>query len=377
MWAFLTIVVFLILSAICALLAYTFREDFKKLRDAFSTEYASKITLLQAEKADKLKELAEYEQNFAEKKIKLAELRHQLSITRVTSKLMQARSGYRRAIITGIQDMTNNIAKARDELVEYYTDKRQEETDVHRTIMEDLSNKASLLDQKKNNLENDLLKKEKQFREDMAMLETRLAQLEQDIQNTQEQKGSVVWEERPDGRVILVNSQFNFVIINAGSKDGIKNGQRFKVFQYDSNRIPIEKGFIICRVLGERISYAQIVLNIDPINPILEGDIISSPIFGRGKVVTIAVIGKIRGYTSIDPELNKALRKKLARDIQEYGAVFSEEVTPNCDLVVVSALVAEEDEESIGEEELEQLRLTKEFDIHILHEKEFLRYIAN
>ena len=117
MWAFLTIVVFLILSAICALLAYTFREDFKKLRDAFSTEYDSKISLLQAEKADKLKELAEYEQNFAEKKIKLAELRHQLSITRVTSKLMQVRSGYRRAIITGIQDMTNNIAKARDELV--------------------------------------------------------------------------------------------------------------------------------------------------------------------------------------------------------------------------------------------------------------------
>lgn len=378
MWTLLTIVVFLTLSVINGLLAYTYRQEHKQKVSRFEPNFESKLKEAREELKKVEADLNEYTAQVSEKQLKVAELRHKLSIARTTSKLMQARVEYRSAMVQSIREMTSNIAAARDQLVGYYDEKRGKESDEHRSSLEDLQNKTSSLEQRKNNLDNRIIDMEKVFRDEMARLRTKVDQKRQDIENVQAGRLVTVREDEVDGRVLFVDNQFNFVIIDAGAKQGIKFGQRFKVFQYDSNRVPVEKGFIICRVLGDHVSYGQIIKVNDKINPLLEGDLISSPIYSRDHKVKVAVIGRIEGYRSYaDEDMDAIMTMRLKRDIEEYGAIFSPIVSADCDFVVVSQAVLQEKDEGEPSDELRALRLAREFDLQILTEKEFLRFIAN
>ncbi len=379
MWAFLTIVVFLILSAINGLLAYTFKNELKKKKINFNTVYQAKLDAKTEELAKIQKELDDYKKKVAEKKLKIAELTHQLSIARFTSKLMQARVEYRNAMVSSIRSMTENIAKVRDELVSYYNTKREEETNAHRTALEDLQNKAASLEQRKADLDQQIIAREKAFRDEMSRLSTQVDQIRQDIDNFQKLKLPSVREEEADGRVLLVNNQYNFVIVNIGKKDHVTFGQRFKVYQYDDNRVPREKGFVICRMLGDHYCYAQIVSVVDKANPIIEGDLISSPLYSRDHRIKIAVVGQLRGFLAIatDEKMKKAMQEKLRRAIEQYGAIYSPEVTADCDYVVVSDKVAAMKEEGELTPEQKQYKLAKEYDLPIISEDEFLRYLGD
>ncbi len=55
------------------------------------------------------------------------------------------------------------------------------------------------------------------------------------IQTTQEQKINTVTPGKAEGKVLVVNKEFSFLVINLGSKDGIKEADEFFVYHNDTN----------------------------------------------------------------------------------------------------------------------------------------------
>ncbi len=376
MWMFLTIVVFIVFSAITGLLGYTIQDKTKQLKSdksdlelriqTFTNEYNALKT-----------QFDEYNAQVTAKRLQIAELMQELTVTRVLSDHIQSRGEYREALVKSIRDMTSTLAAARDELVAYYNGKREAEENDFRNILEDLTSKTSELEARKTSLDGRIIELDRSFNDDVVRLQTRVNQIQQDIENIQARITVVETEEETDGKILRVDNINMFVVINAGSRDGIKPGQRFKVFQYDTNRVPGEKGFIICRTIYDYVSFAQIVKVEDSINPILEGDYIASPLYSRGEKIKIAVVGHIDGYRTIDEEKIPLMIRKLKRDIEEFGAAFSEQITPDLNLVVISREVAEKPDEGVPTPDMLQYRRAKEYRIPIMLEDEFLRYIAN
>lgn len=376
MMMFLAIVVFFVFAAITGLLAYTIQDKTKQLKGEKST-FDLKIQT-HTNEYNKLKaQFDEYNGQVAAKRLEISELMQELSVTRALNQHLRARGEYRDSLVRSIRDMTSNIAAARDQLVAYYNSKREAEENDFRNILEDLTSKTSELESRKVSLDGRIIELDRSFNDDVVRLQTRVNQIQQDIENIQARITVVETEEETDGKILRVDNVNMFVIINAGTRDGIKPGQRFKVFQYDGNRVPREKGFVICRTIYDYVSFAQIIKVEDSINPILDGDYIASPLYSRSEKIKIAVVGSIDGYRTIEEEKAPLMVRKLKRDIEEFGALFSEEITPDLGLVVISREVAEKPDEGVPTPEMLRYRRAKEYRIPIMLEDEFLRYIAH
>jgi len=55
------------------------------------------------------------------------------------------------------------------------------------------------------------------------------------VQTVQEQKINTVTAGKAEGKVLVVNKEFSFLVINLGSKDGVKEGDEFEVYHNDTN----------------------------------------------------------------------------------------------------------------------------------------------
>ncbi|MFA4986695.1 MAG: hypothetical protein WC712_08940 [Candidatus Brocadiia bacterium] len=377
MWIFLTGIVFLILAAIFGLIAYNSQVDLKKGNQTFEARFEGQLKRLKADVVKKTAEMAELNAQIAAKKLESATLEHQMNLAVSEKEMLQTRIKKLESLVRTTQEMTQNIATCRDELVTYYSNKLAAETDSNRIAKEDLLSEISTLERRKTDLENRRLEIAKSTREEKSRVSTDVDQTMQDIESFQAGRNVYEREDEIDCKIILVNNLYNFVIIDAGAKEGIKFGQRFKVFQYDSNRVAVDKGLVICRIIGDHVSYAQVVRLNSTLNPVLEGDFIASPLYSRSHTVKIAVIGKLAGYRSIDKDSQSALDAKLVRDIEAYGAAYSANVTDDCDFVVVSDEVASKTDEGVPDENMKQLRTAKEDDIVLISEIEFLQYLAD
>ncbi|MDZ7815550.1 MAG: BRCT domain-containing protein [Planctomycetota bacterium] len=376
LYIFLAVVVFLALGAINGLLAYTFVDKYEKQRTDLKT--IEDTYRRHQRDYDELKgKYDEYLDKVQQKRIQISSLVHELTLARLNSRRLEARTGYREALVQAIRDMTSNLAQVAEGLVNYYDTKREEISGELRNQIEDLSSKIASLERRKSTLEVKIDSLDDEFSDELTRLETKVNQVQQDIENAQSRRSTLIAETEIDGKVLVVNNVQNFAIINVGSRDGILPGQRFKVFHYDTDRVPQEKGFIICRTVYDYVAYAQIVDIADSVvHPLLQGDYIASPLFSRDQTIKIAVIGDLKGYKAVDEASREAMKNRLKRDIEEFGAVFSEDIDPDCTICVVSTEVANLGDEGVPTEGQRRLKAARELQIPVMHEDEFLRFLA-
>jgi hypothetical protein len=124
--------------------------------------------------------------------------------------------------------------------------------------------------------------------------------------------------ERPDGRVVWVDSGAESVWINLGSADGLQRKMTFSVYDQSDTRVGTDriKGRIeVARVMESHLAEAR-VLEDQLAYPIMDGDKIYSPSFQKGREIHFALVG----FIDMDGD-GKSDLEKVERIIETNGGV--------------------------------------------------------
>ena len=132
-----------------------------------------------------------------------------------------------------------------------------------------------------NEEKNKLVSQKTEISQQAANLKTRLNEFEREVFNI------------PDGRINRVNSNLKTVIIDIGKANGLKVNRNFSVYDRSVNNF--EKGrekasIEVIYLIGDNAAEARIT-NENPLDPILPGDQILSPVWDPGHAVPIALAG--------------------------------------------------------------------------------------
>lgn len=137
-----------------------------------------------------------------------------------------------------------------------------------------------------------------------ANMKQRLNELEREVFNI------------PDGRINKVNSNLKTVVLDIGKADGLKVNRNFSVYDRSVNNF--EKGrhkasVEVIHLVGDNAAEARITEE-DPLDPILPGDQILSPVWDPGHAVPIA----LAGFFDLDSD-GFSDREKLMQMIRSNG----------------------------------------------------------
>lgn len=151
----------------------------------------------------------------------------------------------------------------------------------------ELSEKLKAESDRCRQLEEKFLKDEKRYKDTVQTLQDRLKESERE-------KGTLSLFESPDGRIRLVNQRQRQVWIDVGRADGLLRQTTFAVYDHNENGIANAKpkGRIEVVSVGDRLSEARI-LEDDPANPIIPGDLVATPAWSPGQRVHFALALKM------------------------------------------------------------------------------------
>jgi len=163
-------------------------------------------------------------------------------------------------------------------------------------------------------------KKEKNLLENMVLAR------EAQVRESQDRVRMIREKDTSDGQVVDVSGGTGVAYIDAGFRQGVKPGMRFKVYELLKGGEKHWKGDLQVREVEENMSSANIVTAQDIANPVKRGDQISSPIFDRDRAPVFAFVGEPTGRYS---------KEDLARLLAMQGAKVSPSVTVDVDFLVV------------------------------------------
>lgn len=161
-------------------------------------------------------------------------------------------------------------------------------------------------------------------------------------------------EEKPVGKILVVDRKSGYAIINRGRNDHVVRGQKFFVGGVD------EQAYARLEVLRVHslVSYASIVES-DSRTPVLEGDPIFSKAYSPDKPLILVLVPPFARYT---PDTLKA-------KLESYGNIVENDVTLRTSAVVVGDGVARP-------ETTAQVQKALQMGISVLREAEFSEYIG-
>jgi len=169
--------------------------------------------------------------------------------------------------------------------------------------------------------------------------------------------------EPPDGKVLSVDPDGQFLMVDVGRRDWLAVGMVFQVYDNADPEARKPKGEIQIRKVYEDIARAK-VLKQDEVDPILPGMIIVNPAFKRGAKLEFVFKG---GFAHPLPYIKRLLAF--------YRCSFAPKVTRTTDYLIIGESPSEE-EGAIPPEESEDYRLALQYKIPIMKESDLLRYLG-
>jgi NAD-dependent DNA ligase len=163
----------------------------------------------------------------------------------------------------------------------------------------------------------------KKGRAENAVLDTRVAQLEDRVRELTQQRELGTKELKPDGQILQAAASDGFVILNIGQKHNLRKGTRFTVYNRRAGKVNL-KGVIEVTRVEEQISTARVLEERDHNDPLLANDYISNPVYSPDKVKGFAIRGDFNRYS----------KDELRRFIVENGGRYDEELSVNTDYLV-------------------------------------------
>ncbi len=168
-------------------------------------------------------------------------------------------------------------------------------------------------------------KLEKQGRADKGQRSTHILQLEERIRQLLELELKFVTDIDPDGSVLEAEGKSNQLVIDLGTREHLKPGVLFAVFNYERG-VYVDKGSIEIIQVEERVAVARILKQTDPRrNPIGKGDYIGNPVWDKDAPKVLVLAGEFARFTKPD----------LEGFIRATGGVVRDKLGPGVDFLVV------------------------------------------
>jgi outer membrane biosynthesis protein TonB len=200
--------------------------------------------------------------------------------------------------------------------------------------------------------------REKSFRDNViASLQTRLDQLMEE-----QRKTKTIEDIDPDGKILKVASASQVGWINIGRVNHLRPGLEFRVFQSVKGGKRQYKGMIEIQQVDETISRFRVVNTDDELNPITEGDFITSPFYDPKAVPIFVFAGK--GLESKD-----VTEETLRAKIKAYGAEIRDDVD-----LKTSFLIALKDYDKSPHDKL--YKTARDLGVAVVRERDILGYMG-
>jgi len=140
---------------------------------------------------------------------------------------------------------------------------------------------------------------------------------------------------KPDGRIVDLDPDTNSVVIDLGARDKLRPQTAFAVFSAGAKGEHVFRGFVSVTRVGTMVSHAAVKSIVDPGDPMLVGDLISSPLFPSE--VTFTLVGESRTFALNAEQIGFLLKVR--------GAVVGRQVDMNTDYLVLMDISSGSDEE--------------------------------
>jgi len=209
---------------------------------------------------------------------------------------------------TAVVDLEKQTAIFQEERVRITKEKEQ--------LGEDLRKQRDLVTQSQQSLKQGQAK----FATDFQQSQLQIEKLQQQLDEYRKETFDV-----PAGKITYYSARSRLVTVNLGSADGLREHTTFGVFDGNSNNLAraVKKGSIeIQRIVGPHLAEGMVVDD-QPSNPIIGGDLIYSPLWSPGGRLRFGLAGLI----DLDAD-GRDDREKLRRLIRIGGGVIDAEDMP-------------------------------------------------
>jgi predicted nucleic acid-binding Zn-ribbon protein len=273
--------------------------------------------------------------------------RLRLEKTEVLSRLEQARESARRE---------------REELNQQITSLRTEKSEIEQKAIA-ASTSADARERELLSKGETLQKRIDTLREDAgtqeALLKSKISELEGRIAEITEKQRRSLAETEADGEVVYADQGLGLAWVNVGRDDRLRRGLTFEVYQFIKGGKKKRKGMVEVKRVDDETAQVAILSQLDPADPIVKGDYISSPLFDRRKDMVFVFVGD-------RPVNDRYEMSQLQRRIEEFGGRVDKQVTIDTDF----AVAIENAEQSA------EFRKAVQFGVIIMRESELLDFLG-
>lgn len=246
------------------------------------------------------------------------ELTRQLAEAKdANAKAEQARA----SLQANLQDVTKQKDELNDKVSKELSDERdrhgaQEATD--KTRIEDLDKRLKDADARAKSEKDELEKQVAKLTEEVKVRDGRIVELSKKVE-------MIRLPDQPDGSVVAVSTA-STCYLDLGSKQMLRRGTRFKVFNYTKNGAMHEKGMVEVTKVEDAMAEATVVDLKDRFDPIQRGDFIAAPNYDPTMPREFVLMGRFpSGYS----------RALVADRLRALGANVKDKVGPTTDFLVV------------------------------------------
>lgn len=132
-------------------------------------------------------------------------------------------------------------------------------------------------------------------------------------------------EEKEDGTVIYTDPLSQSVYIDLGQESNVIPGLKFDVYRNAKQGNKKFIGRIEIQKIQDKISTATIIEIVDPLDPIVDGDLLSNPMYRKDKPVYVAFAGSLHNVTN----------EEATKFIEKIGAKVEKRVNAKTNYVIV------------------------------------------
>lgn len=192
-----------------------------------------------------------------------------------------------------------------------------------------------------------------------AKILSKVSDLEGRIAALQEKKKRTLAETDADGEVVHADQRLGMGWINLGTKDRVRRGTTFEVFQYVKGGARKIKGHVEIKTIEDEMSQVAILDQTDSADPIVKGDYVASPFYDKAKTMRFVFVG--------DKLTNDRYgMEELVRRIEESGGQVDKTVTIDTDYIVAIENAEQSDE----------FAKAVQFGVVIMREAELLEFLG-
>jgi hypothetical protein len=160
----------------------------------------------------------------------------------------------------------------------------------------------------------------------------------------------------PDGQVLAASAQTGIAVINRGKADHLKPGTVFQTYNFAKGGVKRAKG--VLKVIDVFDSQAKCaILQMNPNDPIVEGDFIINDLYNPGKSLHFFILGKLSKYGKTEAT---AVLERLGNKVDEKLGVLTDYVI----------LGQKENPDDPNLEETEIYKNAKQLGVKIITEKQ-------